>query len=108
MQRHGFARDALIVIATNHNNLAMNRGILQAAKHFALLQSRFAALMSRQLYGRVPEGSYLLAVGAQSSGFSLSLSPAVHRAIPEALSRINSLLSGATYSPSAPKGFVAS
>lgn len=56
-------------------------------------------LMSRQLYGRVPERSYLLTIGAQSFAFSFSLSSAVQRAIPEALSRINSLLSGATYPP---------
>jgi hydrogenase maturation protease len=57
-------------------------------------------LMSRQLYGRVPKHSYLLTVGAQSFAFSFSLSSVVQRAIPEALSRINSILSGAAYPPS--------
>jgi hydrogenase maturation protease len=56
-------------------------------------------LMSRRLYGRVPKRSYLLTIGAQSFAFSFSLSSVVHRAIPEALSRINAILSGATYPP---------
>lgn len=58
-------------------------------------------LMSRQFYGRVPKRSYLLTIGAQSFAFSFLLSTAVERAIPDALSRINALLSGATYPPTA-------
>jgi len=57
-------------------------------------------LMSRQLYHHVPKRAYLLTVGAHSFAFSFSLSSAVQRAIPEAISHVESILSGATYAPS--------
>ena len=57
--------------------------------------------MSSRLYGRIPSRSYLLTIGAQSFGFSFSLSSVVQRAIPGALSRINAILSGDTYPPTA-------
>jgi NAD-reducing hydrogenase large subunit len=34
IDEHGLIRSANLVIATGHNNLAMNRGVLQAAQHF--------------------------------------------------------------------------
>lgn len=34
VDEHGLIRDANLVIATGHNNLAMNRGVLQVAKRF--------------------------------------------------------------------------
>jgi len=57
-------------------------------------------LMSRNIYNRVPQRAFLLTIGAQSFAFSFSLSAAVQQAIPEALARIRSILSGATYPPS--------
>jgi hydrogenase maturation protease len=65
-------------------------------------------LISRQLYNRVPKRSYLLTIGAQSFGFSFSLSSAVQRAIPEAFSRVESIVSGATYPPRVLRALVAS
>ena len=57
-------------------------------------------LMGRRLYNHVPQRAYLLTVGAQSFAFSFSLSTPVHNAIPEAISHVKSILSGATYAPS--------
>ena len=34
IDEHGLIRWANLIIATGHNNLAMNRSILQVAKHF--------------------------------------------------------------------------
>ena len=34
IDEHGLCRGANLIIATGHNNLAMNRSVLQAAKHF--------------------------------------------------------------------------
>jgi len=34
VDRHGLIEDANLIIATGHNNLAMNRGVLQVAKRF--------------------------------------------------------------------------
>ena len=56
--------------------------------------------LSHNLYHRVPERALLLTIGAQSFAFSFSLSAPVQNAIPEALSRINSILEGATFPPS--------
>jgi hydrogenase maturation protease len=55
--------------------------------------------LSHQLYNHVPERAFLLTIGAQSFAFSYSLSSPVQRAIPQALSRIHSILEGATYPP---------
>jgi len=57
-------------------------------------------LMSQQFYTRAPQRAFLLTIGSQSFAFSFSLSSPVQRAIPQALSHINSILSGATYAPS--------
>jgi hydrogenase maturation protease len=75
--------------------LGENHALLTHSCNPALL-----LLISRQLYGHVPKRSYLLTVGAQSFAFSFSLSSVVQRAIPEALDRIKSILSGTTYPPS--------
>ena len=56
--------------------------------------------MSRQLYNHAPQSAYLLTVGAQSFAFSFSLSSQAQKAIPDALSCVRSILSGATYAPS--------
>ena len=56
--------------------------------------------LSHQLYNHVPQRAFLLTIGAQSFAFSYSLSSPVQRAIPEALSRIHSILAGATFPPS--------
>jgi hydrogenase maturation protease len=56
--------------------------------------------LSHQLYNRIPDRAFLVTIGAQSFVFSYSLSSPVQRAIPEALSRIHSILEGATYPPS--------
>jgi NAD-reducing hydrogenase large subunit len=34
IDEHGLIRSANLIIATGHNNLAMNRGVLQVAQHF--------------------------------------------------------------------------
>jgi NAD-reducing hydrogenase large subunit len=34
IDEHGLMRSANLIIATGHNNLAMNRGVLQVARHF--------------------------------------------------------------------------
>ena len=57
-------------------------------------------LLSSKLYNHVPKRAFLLTIGAQSFAFSFSLSSAVQNAIPEALSRVESILAGATYPPS--------
>jgi hydrogenase maturation protease len=56
--------------------------------------------LSHQLYNHVPQRAFLVTIGAQSFAFSYSLSPPIQRAIPEALSRIHSILAGATFPPS--------
>jgi hypothetical protein len=56
--------------------------------------------MSERIYHRAPARAFLLTIGAQSFGFSFSLSTPVQRAIPEALSRIDAILSGASFAPS--------
>ncbi len=56
--------------------------------------------LSQHLYSHLPERAFLLTIGAQSFAFSYSLSAPVQRAIPEALSRIHSILAGATFPPS--------
>lgn len=56
-------------------------------------------LMSRQLYNRAPRRAYLVTIGAKSFAFSFSLSSAVQKSIPEAVSHVKSILSGATYAP---------
>lgn len=56
--------------------------------------------LSHRLYNHVPQRAFLVTIGAQSFAFSYCLSPPVQRAIPEAISRIHSILAGATYPPS--------
>jgi Ni,Fe-hydrogenase maturation factor len=56
--------------------------------------------LSHQLYIHVPQRGFLVTIDAQSFAFSYCLSPPVQRAIPVALSRIHSILAGATYPPS--------
>lgn len=76
---------------------------LAGAPHAILTHSCTPSLLlrlSHNLYHRVPERAFLLTIGAQTFDFSFSLSPAVQSAIPEALSRIHSVLDGATYPPS--------
>jgi hydrogenase maturation protease len=76
---------------------------LTGAPHAILTHSCTPALLlrlSHNLYNHIPKRVFLLTIGAQNFTFSFSLSSPVQRAIPEALSRINSILEGATYPPS--------
>ena len=57
--------------------------------------------MSQRFYNRAPQRAFLLTIGAQSFAFSFSFSSLVQRAIPKAISHLESILSGATYAPSA-------
>jgi hydrogenase maturation protease len=75
-----------------------------AAKPHALLTDSctppLLLSLSQHLYNHLPERAFLLTVGAQSFAFFYSLSTPVQRAIPEALSRIDSILAGTTFPPS--------
>ena len=76
---------------------------LTGEPHAMLTHSCTPSLLLRlghHLYHRVPKRAFLLTIGAQSFAFSYSLSAPVQSAIPEALSRIHSILEGATYPPS--------
>lgn len=76
---------------------------VSGASHTLLTHSCSPSLllsMSRQFYNRLPQRAFSITIGAQSFAFSFSLSPIVEKAIPEALTRVHSILSGATYAPS--------
>jgi hydrogenase maturation protease len=76
---------------------------LAGASHALLTHSCNPALlllMSRQLYNHVPNRAYSITIGAKSFAFSFALSAPVQKAIPEAVSRVRSVLSGANYAPS--------
>ena len=76
---------------------------LAGAGHTLLTHTCNPALllcMSRQFYNLVPRRAFSVTVGAQSFAFSFSLSTPVQNAVPEAIARVRSILSGATYAPS--------
>ena len=47
IDEHGLIRWANLVIATGHNNLAMNRSILQVAKHFVVAEHITPGMLNR-------------------------------------------------------------
>jgi NAD-reducing hydrogenase large subunit len=47
VDEQGLITWANLIIATNHNNLAMNRGILQAAKHFVRAEKLTEGMLNR-------------------------------------------------------------
>ncbi|HVM76525.1 MAG TPA: hydrogenase maturation protease [Candidatus Saccharimonadales bacterium] len=76
---------------------------LAGASHTLLTHSCSPALllsMSRQFYNLMPPRAFSITIGAQTFAFSFSLSPLVEKAIPEALARTRSIISGATFAPS--------